>query len=76
MAGDRPKLYKIRRCVKREDGKDEYYEWYDFPHGRWVDLEMDGFGFIAYQQAMKICESMKVKNQDPRVLYHSVVPAV
>lgn len=74
MTGERAQLYKIRRLVKRADGLGERYEWYDFPNAKWVNDQIDGFGFVAYQQAMSICERMKTRNKDSSVLYHSVVP--
>lgn len=70
-----PQNYKIRRLVKK-DGK-EVYEWYTVgasPNPYWQPLQLDGYLYTDFKQANTLCERMKVKNRDPNVIYHSVVP--
>ena len=70
--GERPKLYKIRRLIKR--GGLEQFEWYA-RGGSWVPDSIDGFAYTKYGTAVETCEHMKVHNRNPDVIYHCVVPA-
>lgn len=72
MPEGRPQLYKIRRLVK--DFDTERYE-YLTSEGKWVTLSMDGLAYTKYGEAVMYCDHLKMHNKDPKVLYHSVVPA-
>lgn len=77
----RVQLYKIRRLVKK--GGEEYYEFlkaWGERHTHWIrvrpeDAVNDGYAFSTFREATTICDHMKVRNMDPHVVYHTVVPA-
>lgn len=77
MPEGRSRLFKIRRYIKK-DGRD-CYEWFAGykPNGWaiWVDDQIDAEAYVSYIAAVKRCEFFKVHNNNPDVIYHSVVPA-
>lgn len=70
MTGERPQLYKIRRLVKA--GTRQHYQWWT--RAGWALQQIDGEAFTSTASALKIVEQLKVKNKDPDVIFHSVVP--
>lgn len=77
----RAQLYKIRRLIKK-DGRDcyEYLQSFKGPiesysQSHWVTAQMDAMPFVHQSEAVRTCERLKVKNDHPDVIYHTVVPA-
>jgi hypothetical protein len=79
MAEGRPQLYKIRRLVRETTltGFEEYFQYmtnHDEEHPSWDKYALDGWSTTSLKEAQRMCEHIKVKNRDHRVLYHAVVP--